>query len=413
MTIISAFSILTFALGSAPSLAPDQLFVTRIDSASLEILNFDGTVEPFASTASTGEELELPFAAAFSPQGELFVTDGGRERIAVFDAGANLVRMIGAPGDFADPRGLAFGPQGELYVASATGPAVTVFDSAGTKVRVIGTQLGTIRAEGVAFGANGHLYVASQWHDAVFEFDPSGAVVDKIGSSAVLDDPIGLAFGPDGYLYVASENTHEIVVFDAAHQVVGRFGPESGLHYPLGIAFGPDARLYVSSLTDEVIHVFDVVNAAVAGHNAIPLPGITAFLAFSPHRRTVVIEGSLTESGSFTKDHEEVATLTYSPNFNTAFIAFEGAGTSLLESAFGSTVVLAGTHAIEGALSAKRQFLGQQIPQQGVLAVSATLGLRVVTTPQNNGMHTFMKATGTFDVSRQATIFRGKIRTKK
>lgn len=404
--ILEALALIVGA--SEPTFPPNRLFVSQIGSTSIEVHDLSGGVAPFSVTESFG----IPFGLAFGPDGLLYVADGDVDRIRVYDAEGTLKKTIGDDSPLVDPRCITFGPGGEIYVSSATGDPLTVFSKEGSFLRTIGTQFGWLRAEGVLVTPNGHVFVASQRDDQVYEFDPSGAVVDRIGTESGLDDPIGLALGRDGNLFVASENTHEVIAFAPDGSVAFRFGPEFGLQMPIDLEFGPDDRLYVVCFDPNEVHAFTLFDSKVTAHETISVPGNPGFLAFSPFRLELELDGDLTQPGQFDKGITEKGSLSYAPGAGTIFVTLKP--DSLIASALGSEVfVFSGSDARVEEFATKRQFVGQQVPSFESNAPSATTGLKITTATDSHGSHQVKKARGTFDGSRKGSIFRGELRSKE
>ncbi len=122
---------------------------------------------------------------AFSPLGELFLSDPTNGRIYRYDASGRFVssftggEVVGW-GELLQPEGLAVDNSGsELYVCDAGKRQVAVFDPTGMPLRVFG---GTDLSEpwAIAFGDNGQSYVADRKGRASCVFGEQGRHIGKI-----------------------------------------------------------------------------------------------------------------------------------------------------------------------------------------------------------------------------------------
>ena len=204
-----------------------------------------------------------PSAVAFGPDGHLYVASHGNQAILRYRGtdghllpapgrtGATFVPHVLA-GSAAAPAEMTFGPDGHLYVTSFGLNKVLCFDGTTGDLRgaVGGPELG--RPNGLAVGPDGDLYVSSDTTGGVFRYDgTTGAYLGPAvagGPDGPLERVGDLAFGPDGALYVASGGTNSVLRFDAATGAyLGDFARGAGLRNPHGLAFGPDGSLYVGS----------------------------------------------------------------------------------------------------------------------------------------------------------------------
>lgn len=174
----------------------------------------EGTPSPAGTI--TSEFFSQPFWGAFR-QGELFVAQRGFNNLFVLrfrlDAAGNasFSGSINAGLELAAPRGAAFSPSGELFVSQCCESRAInryVFDAAGNAI-----SHGTITGGGlnnpheIAFSPSGELFVANAGGDDIvrFTFDNAGtASPHGVITAPTLHGPIGLGFSPWGELFVAN-----------------------------------------------------------------------------------------------------------------------------------------------------------------------------------------------------------------
>ncbi|MDB5809853.1 MAG: repeat-containing protein [Betaproteobacteria bacterium] len=121
-----------------------------------------------------------PNDIAFSPRGEIYVTQGhgrGDSRVLKFDRDGRFIKTWGgkgeAPGQFNVPHSIAVDSHGLVYVADRGNNRVQVFDADGGFIRewvLFGTPAGLyIGAEPFVYLANGH-------HGQIIKLDMNGAI---------------------------------------------------------------------------------------------------------------------------------------------------------------------------------------------------------------------------------------------
>jgi hypothetical protein len=180
----------------------------------------------------------------------IYASDFSGGRVWKLDGGTKTVLV----GGLSQPMAAAFGPDGNLYVAQQSGQRLGRYTPGGAS---LGAAFGTGRYyTGLAFGPDGRAYAnatdGSFLTGRVERFDPtSGAAA---GSGIVPSDAAGyagpltsgyfegIAFGPDGNVYVASHYAASVLVYGGP----GTGTPGAllrtlaGVDKPVGLAFGPD-----------------------------------------------------------------------------------------------------------------------------------------------------------------------------
>src|SRR3954468_19700297 len=156
--------------------------------------------------------LSQPMAAAFGPDGHLYVAQQSGQRVGRYTpAGALLGATFGTGRYYT---GLAFGPDGRAYANATDGSFLTgrlerfnptsgVAAGTGLVPNDAAGYAGPLSAgyfEGVTFGPDGNVYIASHSAPAILVYagpnaDAPGALLRTL---AGVDKPVGVAFGPDG-----------------------------------------------------------------------------------------------------------------------------------------------------------------------------------------------------------------------
>ena len=183
--------------------------------------------------ATEGRFLD-PRALAISPQGQIYVADGGNHRIQVFDQAGNFLKSWGGvegadPGQLTEPWGIAVSPDGRVYVADTWNHRIQIFDEDGNFISQFGdfaNPIGDITANpgqfwgprAIALDADGNLYVADTGNKRIQKFDPDGTFLGVWGGGGLIpgrfEEPTGVAIDSQGHIYVADTWNQRIQKFD-------------------------------------------------------------------------------------------------------------------------------------------------------------------------------------------------------
>ncbi len=152
-------------------IAADRLYVCNLNPSYILVYNL-ATEEliNIIGTQGTGRgELQLPNDLALGPDGNLYISDTGNNRIQVFATGGEFVRTLDIdPGLIISPRGLAFDSHGQLFVVSKLNNEILLFDSDDKLLDAFGEHLFNL-PNGLVIDPKGRLYATD--HISVLVFD--------------------------------------------------------------------------------------------------------------------------------------------------------------------------------------------------------------------------------------------------
>lgn len=238
----------------------------------------------------------------------LLLVSWHNHKLRIFDPDTGRVtvacgRGAGFDGDgavanarFNQPSAAAFGPDGRLYVLDQRNQRIRRLDSLepdGTISTVVGTGVIGFSGDGgdplaatvhfpegsnpppagsLTFDSQGRLYFADIRNDRIRRVDFDANVIETVlgdGEPATLDNPRDLEMGPDGRLYVSDEFNNRVLALDVASLAVevvagtgkagysGDGGPAAAaeLNHPAGLAFDEAGNLYISDSNNHRIRM--------------------------------------------------------------------------------------------------------------------------------------------------------------
>ncbi len=203
----------------------EEVWVTDRRQRTIYVYDLDGN---FVREFDGGSDISwTPLALAFSPAGELRVTDVGntdQQRLLFFDEQGERVAMVGrtfqalrlddTPGGFFFPNGLAVSQDGNVYVSDGNNRRVQVFDSTGEFQSFIDTS-GIPR--GIAIDAEERLYVADAVAHTIDVYDLKGARLTQFGSRGFgpgqFNYPNDIALDKGGRIYITDRENHQVQVW--------------------------------------------------------------------------------------------------------------------------------------------------------------------------------------------------------
>jgi len=266
---------------------------TQDDGNAVIVSTFAGSGEAGdADGTGSAAKFRLPHSIAIDAAGNLYVTDGGGQRIRKVTpkgevstfAGSGEIGYadgIGSAAQFSGPHGIAIDATGNLYVTDTFHHRIRKITSKGEVSTLAGSEEGFsdgigrnalfYRPYGIAIDAVSNLYVADTHNNLIRKVTPKGEVSTLAGGNGLLEDggfadgvgsdarflrPSGIAIDAAGNLYVVDTHNNRIrkvtpngEVSTLAGSVEG-FADGSGcctrFRIPAGIAIDAAGNLYVA-----------------------------------------------------------------------------------------------------------------------------------------------------------------------
>lgn len=224
----------------------------------------------FSFNKTDGDVLRNPVHLVIK-DGELWVTDRRHRMIYIYDLEGNFLREFDGGSDISwTPLALAFSPQGELRVTdvgasdqhrllyfSADGQRQEMVGQTHQALRLDDTPAGFFFPNGLAVAEDGNVYVSDGNNRRVQVFDATGEFQFFVDTSGV---PRGIAIDSDERLYVASAVAHAIDVYDLKGGRIAQFGSQGfgpgQFNFPNDVAVDQRRRIYISDRENNQVQVW-------------------------------------------------------------------------------------------------------------------------------------------------------------
>lgn len=203
------------------------------------------TVEGKELVAQTGTrrgEVNLPTGLAVDADGNLYVADGGNNRIQLFDDSGVPLLVLGPGGDkeatLSEPWGVAVDGEGNLYIADTWHHTVKKYDAELNLVKEWGRPFTAVGVRppdideffgprGIAIDIDGNVLVVDTGNKRVARFSPDGEPLGSFGEEGSgpgeFNEPVGIAVAANGDIYVADTWNLRVQHFDRDFTYIGEF----------------------------------------------------------------------------------------------------------------------------------------------------------------------------------------------
>jgi DNA-binding beta-propeller fold protein YncE len=199
----------------------------------------------------------VPEGIAVDPAGNVYVADGGNDRVMKYTPRWHFLRRLtrtgSFPGEVVQPWGVAVGG-GTVFVADEGNYEIDRFGVNGGWRGAFGAfgraQGKLVHPYGVATTPRGDtVWVADYIRQKVIAYSGAGRFLGEFGTAGrghgQFLKPAGVAVGPDGTLFVADRCNWRVQRFTAGGQFIESFG-EGRLASPTFLAVDRTGRVYVS-----------------------------------------------------------------------------------------------------------------------------------------------------------------------
>jgi DNA-binding beta-propeller fold protein YncE len=237
---------------------PDgSVYVSDNGNNRVQRFTADGAfLASFGSAGAGPGQFNGPTGIGIGPDGSVYVADSGNNRVQRFDANGTFISQWGSPGSgdgqFQGPTGVGVGPDGSVYVGDSGNARIERFLADGTFFSSFASGAGGFgQIQGVAVGSDGSVYAVDNVNGRVEHFDGNGGFAGTWGSPGSGDGQFlnarGIAASPAG-VYVADATQNRIQKFTTTGAFVDSLDASSGdtqLSAPAGVAVSNAGQIYV------------------------------------------------------------------------------------------------------------------------------------------------------------------------
>ncbi len=255
-----------------------NLYVIDAATKRLQVFDPEGNLLNAVDIRSNPQdraESSEPWGLALGPSGEIVVADTFGWRVRVFDRDLRLLASFGQPPsgavpgpfDLFGPRDAVVMPDGTVWVTDTGHDRIEVFTLAGEFVRTIGRS-GSGPGEfdepvGLAMDADGNVYVADMYNRRVQVLGPDGSYraefpVEGWGGQDVTDKPY-LRVLSDGRIAVGVPSGNLVRLYAPDGRPLAEIrAPREPLSRPYGMVETPGGKLWVVEGGAARVRLFDL-----------------------------------------------------------------------------------------------------------------------------------------------------------
>ena len=237
------------------------LTVTDVENGCVHLLGKDGSLVRSIGKGMCG----VLGGVTFDLNGNVWVTDWGRNKVLKFSQDGRLLQNIDHAGSkcdhFKHPDGVSVSSEGLIYISDIDNHRVTVHDEEGMFLFAFGSKG---RGPGcfdepcdVTFGSDGLVYVTDVGNSRVCVWSTKGGFQRDIKTKYA---PTCIAATGDNHLLITSCVSNTVMVYTLGGQLVHEFGgfgsdPEK-FRGPYGICVDNSGAVYVADYGNRRVQIF-------------------------------------------------------------------------------------------------------------------------------------------------------------
>jgi len=200
---------------------------------------------------SGSSQFREPLDIAVTASNDLWVTDGGNNRVQKLNSKGEYLGQFGSSGtgngQFTEPWGIDIASNGDIWVADARYSRAQKFTSSGSFIlKVTGLE----GPRGLEVGSGDHVWVTERTTNHVQELSSSGEKLSQFGTAGTgpgqFDEPQAVDMKSSGDLLVTDRFNDRVQQFSADGSFVAQFGNNEVVE-PRGVTVSSGSTVYVSN----------------------------------------------------------------------------------------------------------------------------------------------------------------------
>jgi len=258
-----------------------RVFVADNLTKEIKVLNF---AEKKITTFGFNQPFNLPLDLAFDSSYNLYVVDGNRNKIIVFDQRGVGLFEFGNEKNLLAPSYIAINDKIErIYVSQGRLHQISVFDLTGKylfKFGQPGVDNGEFAApQGMAIDSMGNLYVADMLNSRIQIFDQNGTYLSSfkfVGNTRYpYENPKDLEFGTDGNLYILDQRKALLISYTPEGKFLFAIGGNSRTTHPLGfsspssIDIDKKGKIYITDQLNRRLTLWQILTKSYLSKNPV------------------------------------------------------------------------------------------------------------------------------------------------
>jgi DNA-binding beta-propeller fold protein YncE len=246
-----------------------------VDGGNNRLLKFDNALQPVRETGGFGSAeglLNSPTYIAVGNSLNLYVCDGGNQRISIYDTRLNYVGRI----DYSDaedllkfghPAGIAAGDYGEVWIADPDKSRIAVFNDFGNFDHFVGDVLSysglLSKPQDLARDKFGDFAVLDAGNLKIVVFSNSGVFRYEFDSD-ILAYPSALDIDKYGNFWIVDRNPASVLCFNKKGDLlfsIGTFGREGDYSFnqPHDLALLQKDRIVISDTGNDRLLIYRIL----------------------------------------------------------------------------------------------------------------------------------------------------------
>ena len=234
-----------------------KLYICDTGLGGIEILDFEkGSFELFKPGGKG--QLKLPINSFVDESGKLYVADGNRRQIVVFDNQGAYMDAFGETGNFKPTDVSIMGNR--IYVADIKGQQICVYDTLGYKLvqkipdKTVNPGVKLYQPTNLAVGGD-KIYVSDFGDFTVKVFSTEGKYLETVGgygrNLGQFTRPKGIDVDRSGNLFVVDAAFENVQIFNNKSKLLMFFGGSGNMNLPAAISISYDGLSYFQDFVDD------------------------------------------------------------------------------------------------------------------------------------------------------------------